>query len=234
VATKDADRKSKQGGKASALPVTIVPIADLKPHPKNYRTHPPEQLKHIAASITANGFYRNVVVAKDLTILAGHGSVDAAKLAGLTEVPVVRLDLAPNDRRALKVLAGDNEIGKLSDGDDRALTEMLREIMGGDPAELLGTGYDDKMLANLVLITRPASEIADFDAAAEWTGMPEYEVGGRPIQLVISFRSKEDRDAFAEKLGVRLTEKMRGIWWPQEDRIDAASVHFEQAPDGPK
>jgi ParB-like chromosome segregation protein Spo0J len=48
-------------------------LTDLKPHPRNYRTHSDDQLKHLIQSIKEHGFYRNVVVIKDGTILAGHG-----------------------------------------------------------------------------------------------------------------------------------------------------------------
>src|SRR5258707_279190 len=102
-------------------PVEIVAVADLKPHPQNYREHPDDELEHIVESIRANGFYRNVVVARDNTLLAGHGVVQAAKKLGKTEIPVLRLDLDPDDPKALKVLVGDNEIARMAMVDDRAL-----------------------------------------------------------------------------------------------------------------
>lgn len=142
----------------------MVKLADLKPHPQNYQTHPQEQIEHLKASIAEHGMYRNVVIARENTILAGHGVVLAATQLGMKEVSAVRLDIDPDDPRALKVLTGDNEIEQLADVDDRALTEILKQI--NDEDALLGTGYDEKMLAALVYVTRPASEIADFDAAA--------------------------------------------------------------------
>jgi ParB-like chromosome segregation protein Spo0J len=99
-----------------------VPIGDLKPHPRNYQKHPADQLKHIQASIAAHGYYRNIVVARDNTILAGHGVVEASRAMGKKRVPVVRLDVAPDDPRALKVLTSDNEISNLAEVDDRGCT----------------------------------------------------------------------------------------------------------------
>ncbi len=34
-------------------------VEGLKPHPRNYRTHPEDQLAHLVASIEEHGFYRN-------------------------------------------------------------------------------------------------------------------------------------------------------------------------------
>ena len=122
-------------------PVTQAPVDTLRPHPRNYRTHPEDQLAHIVRSLQLHGFYRNVVVARDGTILAGHGVVLAARQLGLETVPVIRLDVAPDDARALQVLTGDNEIANLGDVDDRELTELLRELATEDWDLLLGTGF---------------------------------------------------------------------------------------------
>ena len=56
----------------------LLPLAELRPHPRNDGTHPPDELAHLKASITTHGVYRNVVIAQDGTILAGHGVIQAA------------------------------------------------------------------------------------------------------------------------------------------------------------
>ena len=116
-----------------------VSIDKLKAHPRNYNHHPDDQIEHLAASILENGFYRNVVVASDSTILAGHGAADAAKRAGLTAIPVRRLDIDPESPQALKILAGDNEVATLAAKDDEQLVAILDELRKADE-DLLGTG----------------------------------------------------------------------------------------------
>ena len=91
-----------------------VEINNLKKHPRNYKEHPEQQLEHIIKSIEEHGFYRNIVIAKDNTILAGHGVVQASKLMGKQKVPVIRLDIDSDSTQALKVLTSDNEIGNLA------------------------------------------------------------------------------------------------------------------------
>ncbi len=206
-----------------------VLVKDLKPHPRNYRVHLDDQLAHIVKSIQEHGFYRNVVIALDGTILAGHGVVQAAKKLGLERVPAYRLDIDPLSPIALKVLTGDNEISKLGEVDDRALTEMLKEIRQADG--LLGTGFDEQMLAALAFVTRPASEIGDMNDALAWTGMPEYDQGGDQIKLVVTFLNEEDRAEFVVKSGLTIDKKVARTWatrWPFTEREDGAAIKFEE------
>lgn len=214
----------------TGLKSATVSITDLKFHPRNYKKHPDDQLQHIMRSITDHGFYRNIVIAKDNTILAGQGVIQAAAKMGIKKVPVIRLDLDPNEPRALKVLTSDNEIGKLGEVDDRALTELLKEIM--TTGDLLGTGYDEQKLAGLLYVTRPESEIQTLNEAEEWVGMPSYDEGEQRIRLVISFLSMEDREKFAELVNLKVDIKGKVVrtWstrWPWTDRKDLQSTRFE-------
>jgi hypothetical protein len=208
----------------------LVQLELLKPHPRNYRSHPPDQIEHLIESIRSNGIYRNIVIARDNTILAGHGVAQALKEMGLELVPAVRLDIDPEDPRALKVLTGDNEIAGLVEVDDRELTELLKEI-SADPEEgLLGSGYDDMMLANLLYVTRSSDEIRDLDEAAHWVGMPEYDEGQYPPQLLLSFRNEEDRERLVRQLDLDTAKRgQRRVWtatWPDRKEMDKSSIRF--------
>ena len=224
----------------SIYATTSVAVVDLKFHPRNYKQHPDDQLAHIMASIEAHGFYRNVVLARDLTVLAGQGVVQAAVKLGRARIPAIVLDLDPNEPRALKVLVSDNEIGKFGETDDRALTELLRHIMESDPDALDGTGYDAQQLAALVFTTRPETEIRDKNAAAEWIGLPEYEPFDAPIRLVVSFDSAEDRERLMQIIGVATIQKKSSgagasstwsIKWPDRARRDLYSLKFADVSD---
>ena len=220
---------------STGIPLETVPLERLRPHPRNYRQHPPDQLAHIIQSIEAHGVYRNVVVAEDYTILAGHGVAKALAQMQRTEVTVFRLPVPPNSPQALKLLAGDNEIGHLAEVDDRLFTELLKEVKELDPAGLLGTGYDEMMLTNLVFITRTDAELADMNEAAAWAdaGMPDYENGFVPFKVVVSFRSPQEREQWCGKVGLtqfmQKQEKMWACWWPPKQREDLGSLRYEKA-----
>lgn len=115
----------------------MVPLRDVQPHPQNYREHPDDQLEHIVASIRAHGVYRPVVLARDNTILAGHGVVQALQQLNAETVPVIRLDIDADSDEAIRVLVGDNEVSHLGVRDDRLLTDLLKGV------DLMGTGFDD-------------------------------------------------------------------------------------------
>lgn len=108
--------------KKTEFETEMVSVEELRPHPRNYRKHPEDQIEHLVDSIKQNGFYRNVVIARDGTILAGHGVVEACIRLNTSEIPVIRLNREPDDPQSLKVLTGDNEIGHLGEIDDRILS----------------------------------------------------------------------------------------------------------------
>lgn len=236
------ERKKKQSGGAKVhanghapkiLTPEVVEIDSLRDHPRNYREHPDDQLQHLQKSLRRFGVYRNVVAAKDGTILAGHGVVKAARRAGLRKIPIIRLNLAPDSPSALKVLVGDNEIEHLAEQNDRLLSDLLKDIRSGDRDALAGTGFDDKMLAAFMMVTRPENEIKDFDAAMHWVGVPEFELGDKVFILAIKCDSEKDRDALVRKIKladkhIRKQGKAWTTWWPQRARDDVLSVRVEQ------
>jgi len=209
----------------------LVAVAKLKPHPRNYRGHPQDQVDHIKASIAEHGCYRNIVTAGDWTVLAGHGVVEACSQLGVKKAPVVRLDIEADSPQALKLLTGDNAISGLAMDDDRALTDILKELSKED--DLLGTGFNDEQLAALLMVTRTAAEIADYDAAAEWVGMPDYDAGTEVFRLVVSFITQDDRERFVNEGSIEIDKRSEAVWstrWPWTEREDLASLKFE-APD---
>ena len=218
-----------------AFATETVPVASLRPHPRNYRTHPDDQILHLQQSIRQFGLYRNIVTARDGTILAGHGVTQAIRALGWAEVPVVRLDLDPEDPRALKLLAADNEVSHLVENDDRALATLLKEIKDTAPEGLLGTGYDEAMVANLLMVTRSASEVATFDEAAHWVGMPEYVPPEILWKLTLSFDSLEERNRILALLEISTVlgrdSKMASAHYPETPRDDLSAIRFEATAD---
>lgn len=194
----------------------MVSIADLKPHPRNYQEHPPEQIQHLMDSIMEHGLYRNIVISQDNTILAGHGVVEAAKALDLKYIPVVQLPVNHDSPAALKVLVGDNEINHMVEVDDRALSEILKTVLDSDVQGLAGTGYDERKLAELVYVTRPEAEVNDFKEAAEWAGASDLDIEDEPLKIVVSFRDQLDRMAFFGLLGqapLKPDRKTISIWF---------------------
>ncbi len=116
-----------------ALTVEYVAIESVKPSPKNTRTHPPEQVNQIAASIKANGWTKPIIVDEKSEILAGHGAHMAAQQLGETEVPIIRrAGLTAAQKRAYRI--ADNKIGENSGWDTKLLAAEFTDLakMGFD------------------------------------------------------------------------------------------------------
>lgn len=207
--------------------VEQVPLSKLKPHPLNYRNHPPDQLQHMVESIKQFGIYKNIVTANDYTILTGHGLYAAARETGLKSLPVKRLEWGPDDTRSLKILTNDNELGHFAEIDDRTLTNLLKNIKDNDPFGLLGTGYDEMMLANLVLVTRHENEIKDINEASQWVGMPEFQPQPEPPKIIVSFANEEDKKIFCSMIGLNYSDnKSISTWFPIREREPLSSLKF--------
>ncbi len=89
--------------------IEIWPIGRLVPYAKNARTHSPEQIAQIAASIVEFGFNAPILVDSNAGIVAGHGRLLAARKLELEEVPVVVLDHLTDTQRRAYIIA-DNKL----------------------------------------------------------------------------------------------------------------------------
>ena len=124
------------------------PINRLVPYERNARTHSPEQVAQIVASIQEFGFTNPLLVDGADGVLAGHGRLAAAKDMGLAEVPVIVLDhLTPTQRRAY--ILADNQLA-LNAGWDAEL--LQQEIVGLNLADfdLSLLGFDEDRIAGLL------------------------------------------------------------------------------------
>lgn len=119
------------------------PVAGLVPYARNARTHSPEQVGQIAASIREWGWTVPVLVDEAGGIIAGHGRVLAAQKLGLADVPVMVARGWSAAQRQAYVLA-DNKLA-LNAGWDAALLKVeLTDLQGmGVDLGLVGFGADE-------------------------------------------------------------------------------------------
>lgn len=133
------------------LHVEQWPIYRLLPYAANARTHDPEQVAQIAASIAEFGFNVPCLIDERGVLIAGHGRLLAARKLGLVDVPVIRLDhLSDAQARAYRI--ADNQIALNSAwNEDLLATELARLKDDGVGLDLLGFADDelDRLLASL-------------------------------------------------------------------------------------
>lgn len=116
-------------------------IAELAPRARNPRTHSFKQIQQIARSIRRFGFMNPVLIDSRDGIIAGHGRVEGAKLAGLTHVPVMRVDhLSETEIRAYVI--ADNKLAENAGWDAELLALELNELSLEVDLDLGITGFE--------------------------------------------------------------------------------------------
>lgn len=160
----------------AALRIEHLPLAALRPAPRNARTPSPRQLRQIANSIQRFGFTNPVLLDAEGTIVAGNGRVAAARLLGLECVPTLRLDhLGEAERRAYAL--ADNKLAENAGWDRKLLGLELQYVAELDITfDLTLTGFDTAEIDLLFEDLDP-----DTAAAADPADAPPEPAPGPPV-----------------------------------------------------
>lgn len=125
--------------KAPDFIVEMRAVESLKPNPRNYQRHSPEQIAALAKSLQTHGQQKNISISEDGTILAGHGLVEAAKSIGWSHLACkVYTGPAPE-----AWLVADNYLATLAEPDPQALTDLLKSLQAEGQLEMTGYGAED-------------------------------------------------------------------------------------------
>ena len=141
----------------------LVDIDKLIPYVNNARTHSPEQINKLRASLREFGFINPVIVDDKFNIVAGHGRVMAAQAEGIKEVPCVYVDYLTEAQKKAYILA-DNRMA-MDAGWDEEMLRVELEALQDMAFDLSMTGFDEKELSDLFK-TDEHVEDDDFDLDA--------------------------------------------------------------------
>jgi len=118
--------------------IELVSIDDLTLDTANARKHDDKNLKAIAESLKQFG-QRKPIVVWGSTVVAGNGTLVAARSLGWTEITVAKI---PDDWSSDQVTAyalADNRSAELAEWDEQVLTEQLKQLELADwDVEALG------------------------------------------------------------------------------------------------
>jgi DNA modification methylase len=127
----------------SSWPADVVerrPVASLVPYARNARTHRPEQVAQVAASIREWGWTTPILIDEQSNLIAGHCRLLAAQRLGLAEVPVMIARGWSEAQKQAYVIA-DNKLALNAGWDEDLLRIELGELRGlGADLELTGFG----------------------------------------------------------------------------------------------
>jgi DNA modification methylase len=128
--------------------VERIAVSALVPYARNARTHSPEQVDQIAASIREWGWTVPVLIDETGGLIAGHGRVMAAKKLGLSDVPAMRAEGWSEAQKRAYVLA-DNKLA-LNAGWDNELLRVELDGLKELDFDLSLTGFADLELSTIL------------------------------------------------------------------------------------
>lgn len=111
--------------------IEMVPLDKLRPYENNARTHSPEQVDKLRASLREFGFVNPILVDRDYGIIAGHGRLMAAQAEGMETAPCVFVEHLTEVQKRAYILA-DNKLAELAGWDDDLLELEIGEIAALD------------------------------------------------------------------------------------------------------
>ena len=156
------------------MQIQEVAVDKLIPYAKNSRTHSPEQVAQIAASIKEFGF-RNPILVDGVGIIAGHGRLMAAQKLGLNQVPTIDCSDMTDSQKKAYIIA-DNKLA-LNAGWDNAMLTIELQDLEDEGFDLTLTGFDDKELDALLNVIEGTDGLTDEDAVPDVPEEPKTKLG---------------------------------------------------------
>jgi site-specific DNA-methyltransferase (adenine-specific) len=110
------------------MKIETLQIKDLTPDPANARQHDEKNLKAIQGSLKEFGQRKPIVITEAGVIVAGNGTVEAAKRLGWTKIDAVRVpgDWTPEQTKAFAL--ADNRTAELASWSPEVLASQLVEL----------------------------------------------------------------------------------------------------------
>lgn len=154
----------------------LVPISSIHEDPDNARTHDERNLAAITASLSEFGQQKPIVVDSNHCVIAGNGTLAAAKILGWSQIAVTRTSLSDeNARRAYAV--ADNRTAELAGWDLSILSETLFTLSQFDNLST-ATGFDENETASM--IARSGREVS---GAPDYGALDEHDVSDQVESL---------------------------------------------------
>ena len=126
----------------------LIKIKDLSNDPANVRKHDDRNLDAIKASLKRFGQQKPIVVDGKGIVVAGNGTLDAAKSLGWKDIEIVRTELVGADAVAYAI--ADNRTSELAIWDDDALAKTLEALKLDESIDEAITGFTDQEIDELI------------------------------------------------------------------------------------
>jgi len=138
----------KTATKQRSLETETVPVDSLTFDPANVRKHSERNIDAVRASLNRFGQQKPIVVNSEGVVIAGNGTLAAAKSLGWSEIQVVRTSLTGPDAIAFAI--ADNRTAELAEWDEADLAKTLAALQNDEEFDHLVAGFTDEEIAKLV------------------------------------------------------------------------------------
>jgi ParB-like chromosome segregation protein Spo0J len=112
----------------SDLQIETVKIETLAFDPTNARKHDAKNLDAIAGSLKLFGQRKPIVVTPDNVVVAGNGTLEAAKSLGWTEIVIARTPRGWTWEQVKAFALADNRTAELAEWDSAVLANQLLDL----------------------------------------------------------------------------------------------------------
>lgn len=165
----------------------VTQIAHLTPDPRNARLHPERNMEAIRDSLAQYGQVKTIVVLKStMTVIAGNGTMEAAKQLGWTEIAANIVDMTEVEATGFGL--ADNRTSELAKWDFEVVA-MLDKLIQEQNEPMIGWTKDELEVMRM----------------ADWTPPPvkddELEELG-DLKVIFKKKSREGVDRALEALRV--------------------------------
>lgn len=130
------------------MKIEEVLIEELVSDPRNARVHDEYNIAAISASLARFGQQKPIVITTDGIVIAGNGTLEAAKRLTWKTIECVRSELGVTESQAYAI--ADNKTTDLSKFDDEVLAKLLQEIRDKEAELIAAAGFNEKELADLI------------------------------------------------------------------------------------
>jgi len=167
---------ARKAEKPKNRPTAILEVhpGEVTLDPLNARAHPTRNLSAIRQSLLQFGQTKPIVLSRDGIVLAGNGTVLAARELGWDTIAAVRVDLDGEQARAYAI--ADNRAAELAEWDYEVLASLMKDL---DHRDLIGWSNEeiDDVLGALVTDDDQAEEDpAEATVDPVWPGEPDFDV----------------------------------------------------------
>jgi hypothetical protein len=212
-----------------------LPVDELTPMQGKLKTLSDEAYQKLRASILELGFSFPIFVWKfkgKNHILDGHQRrlclIRMRDEEGfqIPLIPVISVEASTRKEAAKKLLAAASQFGKV---EPTGLFNFMKEFEIEMPDLASSFQFPEINLESFRLAFFPATQKVEFNAKAEYAGMPEYENEDKtPFrQIIVSFPDEQSVEAFFEKIKQSYTPDTKSVWFPEQERNKTINKSYE-------